>query len=102
MDAKVIVIGASRYKFPDNKTGEVIEGCKVHYADLNDSQKDDMIGHVPQTANLPYEYFEVISSQPIPGIYEAQLTVDLTARKPALKVVGFRFVQELDLAGQAV
>lgn len=89
MKTKVIVLGVSRYSFADQKTGEVIEGTKVHYVEASQNGEENNIGHTPQTANMPFRYFDDVSFNPIPAIADCNLRIDLTGRKPSIKVIGF-------------
>lgn len=92
MKTRVIVLGVSRYSFPDQKTGEIIEGSKVSYIEETPADEENVNGHTPQTANMKYGYFEEMYASGVPGVYDANLTVSLSGRKPTLKIEGFDFV----------
>ena len=94
MKTRVIVIGISRYRFPHDQTGEIIEGTKVHYIEDNMQNEEHLIGHVPQSANLPYEYFDKMAQ--VPGVYHAELSISLISKRPSLKVNGFEFLNPVE------
>lgn len=91
MKTGVIVLGVSRYKFAQDGTGEVVEGCKVHYVEDGFENQADSIGLIPQTAIMDYEHFEFFESAQIPGKYDAEFHVSLRGKKPTLKVGGFTY-----------
>lgn len=93
INQRVIVLGVSRYKFPNEKTGELIEGCKVHYMEEGFENQADSIGYVPQTAIIDFEEFEGFDPDKVPGVYTAALTVSMRTKKPTLKVVGFEYIK---------
>jgi len=94
MTAKVIVTGVTRYKFAQDGTGEIIDGAKVHYVELEPEQGTDNKGYVTQTANLPYEVYEQLTV--LPGVYEADISIKLTGKKPSLKVTGFNLINAVE------
>lgn len=96
MNARVVVLGTSRYKFPQEGTGEIIEGCKVHYVEQNYTSDDNSKGAIPQAANLPFDVFEQLVE--VPAIYDAAFSVSLRGKKPSLKVTGFNYVSPFSLA----
>src|SRR5262245_25702684 len=100
MGTRVVVLGASRYKFAQEGSGELIEGSKVHYVEQNFDSQTDSIGAIPQTASLDYEYFGELAE--VPGVYDADFAVSLRGKKPQLKVSGFKFVAPFSFrTGQA-
>ncbi|MFD2334701.1 hypothetical protein ACFSR7_36115 [Cohnella sp. GCM10020058] len=98
LSTRVIVLGASRYKFPNPDTGEVIEGSKVHYVEQNFTPEADSLGAIPQTANLDYEFINELRS--IPGVYDAEFSISLRRKTPTIKVTGFKHVGAFSLADQ--
>ncbi|HEY0827105.1 MAG TPA: hypothetical protein VGE40_03345 [Bacilli bacterium] len=96
MKTQVIVLGSSRYHFVNESagTGELIEGCKVHYVEKDFVNEDNSIGMIPQTAIMEYDFFETLKT--IPGVYNAELTVSLRGKKPTLKIIDFEFVSAMN------
>lgn len=94
MEKKVVVIGASEYKFSNRETGELIEGTKVHYLDP-DGDTEKGVGYFPTSANMPYGYLRELKE--VPGIYNLDIGVSLSGKKPVMKVLGFNLVAPLDL-----
>lgn len=92
---QVIVIGVSRYNFPDKQTGEIIAGTKVHYFEHKAVDEENTVGYIPQTANLPYASFDGFDT--VPGVYNAELTMSLRGRKPSLMVTGFEMVRPISM-----
>lgn len=96
MNTRVVVLGVSRYKFPQEGTGELIEGCKVHYVEQNFTSEENSIGAIPQNCIMPYEVFEGMKE--VPGVYDANFSISLRGKKPTLKVTGFNYVAPFSLA----
>jgi hypothetical protein len=96
MKTRVMVLGASRYKFPQEGTGEIIEGCKVHFVEENGGQEKDNIGRIPQSVVMDYEFYEYISNKPLPALMDAELTVSMRSKKMQLKIVDFEFIAPID------
>lgn len=92
---RVIVLGASRYSFPDTNTGEIIAGTKVHFVELNPQQSDDQKGMLATTTNLPYADF--VELEQVPAVYDAEMSVTLAGRKPSIRVTGFTYVSPVDI-----
>lgn len=95
MKRKVVVLGVKRYKFPDRETGEIRDGCSVHYIDLETVEENDLYGVLPQKASLPYETFEKFKNGT--GIYEADLALDFKGKQPTIKLKDFTFFKKIDL-----
>lgn len=93
-DIKVIVLGANRYSFEDQKTGKQVEGCKVHYVPVSGEESDHTIGSIPQSVNMPYAYFNKLNQ--VPGVYDAELKMGMRGRNMTLTVAEFKFVSVLD------
>lgn len=96
MNQRVLVLGASRYKFPQEGTGEIIEGCKVHFVEEQSGQEENNIGRIPQSIVMDYDFYEYIASKPLPAICEAEITISMRGKKPTLKIVDFKFVAPID------
>ncbi|MCL6456515.1 MAG: hypothetical protein K6T85_00770 [Gorillibacterium sp.] len=97
LKARVIVLGIGRYSFPDQTTGEIIEGSKVHYVEVNPQEEKDAQGYVPTVANMPLAYYDQITA--IPGIYDAEMNIKMSGKKPSLKVTGFTFISPVEFVG---
>jgi hypothetical protein len=87
---KVVVVGANRYSFEDKSDGKTIEGCKVHYMQLNPESNDNTKGSVPQAANMPFSYFNELGK--VPGVYDAVIVPEMRGSKLTLVIKEFEFV----------
>lgn len=94
---KVIVLGVSRYRFPNQETGELIEGTKVNFIDTDEAKENDFLGFKQQTQNLSYEVFSQFSNENLPGIYEMKSKIDFSGKNLKIKVTGFEFVSKINL-----
>lgn len=97
MQRKVFVLGMSRYKFANQENGEIIQGTKVSYVDLEYENTENTVGAQPQAANFPLEFYDTMNKQQIPGVYNADLDISLQGRKPTVKVTAFHYVGHVDL-----
>lgn len=95
LKARVIVLGVGRYQFRDDATGEMIEGAKVHYIEADSSDEKDSFGQIPAVANMPYAYFDEI--QTVPGVYDAEMNIKMSGKKPSLKVTAFKYIEPISL-----
>lgn len=96
MKAKVLILGASRYKFPQEGTGEIIEGCKIHFVEEQGGEEENNIGRIPQTQIMDYEFYEYIRSNPLPALFDADFIISMRGKKPSLKIADFTFVSAID------
>lgn len=97
LKTRVIVLGARRYSFVNKESGEIIEGTKVFYVEPEGKVEKDTQGFLPSEANLPLEYYETLGQ--LPGIYDAEISLNLGTRKPGLKVTGFTLVGPVEFVG---
>ncbi len=88
---KVVVLGASRYSFEDEKTGREIEGCKVHYITIGDQGSEDQLGSIPKSETMPYSYFKELAK--VPGLYDATVTMQMSGRQLKAKITDFKFLE---------
>ena len=86
---QVIILGASKYSFEDRETGRQIEGCKVHFLNLEEMDEENVTGFIPSSANMPYKYHEAVRSLELPHLAEAGVTVSFTGKKPTVKIASF-------------
>jgi hypothetical protein len=96
MASVVMVIGVSRYNFKNDETGEMISGTKVHYFDAEYSTEENLTGFVPQSANLPFDFYG--SLPVIPAYYEPEFKITLKGKRPSIKFVGFKLLHEAIIA----
>lgn len=96
MKVKVVVMGVSRYSFPDQKTNQLIEGTKVNYIEQVPADEENVIGHTPQSAVLDYHAFDKFLGKGLPAVYDCDLSVSLVGRKPSLKINGFEYVAPIE------
>ncbi|NOU81537.1 hypothetical protein GC101_21990 [Paenibacillus sp. LMG 31459] len=102
LKTRVLVLGVSRYSFPDEKNGNIIEGAKIHYCDADRAEEENVIGHTPQTAVVDYKEFMTMYTSGVPGYYDASMRISLTGRKPTLKIDAFEFVAPFSLVDKPV
>lgn len=98
MQQKVLVLGASRYKFPQEGTGEIIEGCKVHFVEEKGGEEENNIGRIPQSVIMEFDFYDYIKNKPLPAICNAEITISMRGKKPSLKIIDFEFVSAIDFA----
>lgn len=65
------------YSFPDDKTGEIIKGCKVTLMDLNPTTQKDAVGCDVATENITYEYGMAFINS-LPENVKFPVTVDVS------------------------
>lgn len=88
---KVVVLGANRYNFEDDKTGRTIEGCKVHFINIGNKPGENELGSIPKAQNMEYSFFNQLGQ--VPGIYEAQLQMNMSGRNIRMDIVDFKFIE---------
>lgn len=88
---KVVVLGAKRYSFADEKTGREIEGCKVHYVSLDPENEQDSKGLMPKAETMDYAYYKELST--FPGVYEASLKFEMSGKGIRVKITDFKFIE---------
>lgn len=82
------------YKFADDKTGEIIEGCKVTLMDLNPTSQRDAVGCDVSTENIQYSYgIDFINSLPegvkFPVLVDISVEMTL-GKKPKVTNIKYR------------
>lgn len=88
----VVVLGASRYDFEDEKTGRPISGTKIHYVPTAaDPTAQNQLGLIPKSETMPYEFFGKLVT--VPGIYDAEIQMQMSGRSLRAKIVDFAFVE---------
>ncbi|RJG23305.1 hypothetical protein [Paenibacillus thiaminolyticus] len=88
---KVVVLGASRYAFEDEKSGREIEGCKVHYVPIAASTENNQKGLIPKAETMEYSFFNELGT--VPGLYEATVTFSMSSKNIKAKVSNFSFIE---------
>lgn len=88
---KVVVLGASRYSFEDERSGREVEGCKVHYVSLESVNEENSKGLLPKSETMEYGYFKELGT--IPGVYEANVQFVLQGRGLKAKITDFKFLE---------
>lgn len=87
---KVVVLGANRYSFEDDK-GRTVEGCKVHYINIGNKPGENELGSIPKAQNMEYSFFNKIGQ--VPGIYEAKLAFDMRGKNIRINITDFEFIE---------
>lgn len=95
MEMTVIVLGVSRYSFQDDQNRNVA-GTKVHYVPVDQNSEENVYGCIPQSATMSHEFFETMNKSHVPGLYKAKFTVQMSGRRPQLRVQDFEYVQKVD------
>ena len=93
MNQKCILIQASPYSFPDEKTGEIREGISLTYimtASLTPAKEGHLKGYKVCKESIPLNAVEQIKE--VPGIYNFAHRIESVRGKPGLKVNSIEFV----------
>lgn len=93
-------MGARRYDFKDDASGERVEGAKLHYLTLDGEQDGDTNRHgeIPFEVSVPQSLFDEFASTP------AFFDVEFRQRagrggRPTLQVAGVSYLGPADLEG---
>lgn len=70
MSETVLILRAQRYEFPNEKTGEIIKGCNVHFISDYQAETADAVGEMPMKVSATDEVFNQVKQFKAPGIYE--------------------------------
>lgn len=91
MKSDVLVLRVSRYKFTDEKTGELVEGAKVTYCnDLDGVTKDNSLGLDIVTSTIPYSDFSAFVS--VPAYYSVDFDFRSNGKgQPVVGISGIEF-----------
>ena len=96
MDApNVLILGASRYEFEDEKTGRAVKGTTVHYVALSPVNEENKVGLSPAKATLSYSYFEQFEGVTFPCVAEPTITLDFSNKKNQIKFTGFKLLDSV-------
>lgn len=87
----VVVLSARRYSMVDDKTGEVVQGCKIQYVEDWEGQlQQNRSGVAVLSANLPYDRFGDFAK--LPATYSATFQLEEGARgRPQLRMISVEF-----------
>lgn len=91
---KVMILGASRYEFEDDKSKRTVKGTTVHYVQMVPANEEDKVGLFPTKATLPYEYYEAVKGKTFPLYADASISFDLANKRNPIKVTGFHVTDE--------
>lgn len=103
VNLQAIVLSVRRYSFTDDKTGELLQGCKVTYLDgLEEKEiKQNQKGLNIITATFPYTDFEKFNS--LPAYYNISFELSVNGKgqpflraKEAEFIEGFKAVKRCD------
>lgn len=92
---KVILLGARKYDFANQETGEIIKGCNVFYSTLKQENDENLVGSVANKVSLPYDEFQKYQSIKYPSIAEMSYSLSFSGRNPRINVDGFKVIEEL-------
>jgi hypothetical protein len=82
----LLILAVSRYDFT-TKEGESLKAAKMECVDLDARQSsDNAIGFPAVTFDAPYEVFQSIKPEQLPGVFEVGFTVG-RARNAAGKTI---------------
>lgn len=99
---KVIVTGVNKYDFKDRDTGKQIQGCSVHFIDLNPNGSEYSAGYFPNKANVEYMMFDRLSKLELPYLCEAELSLNLSNKSRPWKIVSFDPVEKLEVLNESL
>lgn len=87
----IVVLSARRYSMTDDKTGELVQGCKVQYVEDWEGQlQQNRSGVAVLSANLPYDRFGDFAQ--LPATYSASFVLEEGSRgRPQLRLVSVTF-----------
>ena len=82
----IVVLSARRYSMVDEKTGEVVQGCKIQYVeDWTGQLQQNRSGVAVLSANLPYDRFADFAN--LPATCSATFILEEGARgRPQLRM----------------
>lgn len=87
---KVVMLGTSKYSFTDKESGRLVEGCSVHYLDVDRSfQGGDKAGYQPLKTTLDISLFDKYKHYQFPLFANCDIDINFNAKKPYLKILGF-------------
>lgn len=95
---KVVILSVSRYDFKTDE-GQHLNGAKVSYCGVNKESKENFIGHKPQEATLNIEEFDFLKDK-VPCIAEMDADIDMSTKKPTVKVNGFKYISDVNWYAQ--
>lgn len=93
----VVVTGVTKYSFEDNSTGKLIEGCNVHFLNLETEDNGNLVGYVPMKSSIPYDQFKKFTSLEYPQHCRATVKLFLASKRPSVKFTDFDPVGAIDL-----
>ena len=96
----VVVLSARRYSMVDDKTGELVQGCKVQYIEDWEGQlAQNRSGVAVLAATMPYDRFA--DFQQLPATYSATFQLEEGARgRPQLRMISVEFKAPFKPAGK--
>lgn len=90
IEQPVTLLGAKRYNFVKEGTGEIIKGTKAFYHSANANKDENFIGFEATVSNLPYETFDELKDLKFPVSATAIFNIDLANKKNPLKLTGIK------------
>lgn len=91
LSSDITVLSARRYSMTDDKTGELVQGCKISYVeDWNGQNKQNSSGVAILSANMPFDHFSQFAK--LPAVYSADFELTEGARgRPVLRLVACQY-----------
>lgn len=93
--AKILVLSVDKpFEFKDDKTGELITGRKLHYAQLRAENEKGVVGLAVEEKCFMGKDQELLNSVTMPGYYEAKIEWLVRGLRSYGRFTGFRFLKE--------
>ena len=91
LTSDITVLSARRYSMTDEKSGELVQGCKISYVeDWAGQNKQNSSGVSVLSANLPYDAFSQFAK--LPAIFSADFEITEGARgRAVLRLVACQY-----------
>ncbi len=80
-----LVLGVDRVQFTDSETGDVISGCQVHHAPMDEAPRRNGRGYQVVTEWAPVSVWESLVE--LPGVYELDYSMRREAVNGKVKTV---------------
>lgn len=94
----VVVTGVTQYSFEDQNTGKLIEGCNVHFLNLETEENSNLVGYVPMKSAIPYDSFKKFSHLEYPQFCKATIKLLLSGKRPSVKFINFEPIGNINLS----
>lgn len=96
MDKHILVQSISVYDFQDKVTGEQRTGISFEYVNIEKVDEIDKIGHFTKKGKLDLTQENRKKFKSIPGIYNGVYDIDMSKKKPELKLVDIQYLAPVE------